>query len=114
MTKIPNSYKDEYVRSQIVKYVASLPTMSSGNRRLTALSQRVSLFRIGRFKTPKLGQLTYLTSLQDIMNIAKIHRFYSWDVRGWCSDKEEGILLNVDAFCKRVLSVTQILVTAPM
>ena len=35
------------------------------------------------------------------MNIAKIHRLYSWDVRGWCSDKKEGILLKVDAFKER-------------
>ena len=26
-------------------------------------------------------------------HIAKIHRQYSWDVRGCCSDKEEGIIL---------------------
>ena len=65
--------------------------MSSGNRRLTVLSQRVSLFRIGRFKTPKFLQFTCVTYLQDIVNIAKIHRLYSWDLRGWCSDKKEVI-----------------------
>ena len=32
------------------------------------------------------------------MYIAKIHRIYSWDVRGWCSDKKEGIFLSVDPF----------------
>ena len=75
--------------------------MSSGNCRLTALSQRVSLFRTQRFKTPKLGQLTYFTYLQNIVNIAKIHRLYSWDARGWCSDKKYGILLSVDASKKK-------------
>ena len=72
--------------------------MSSGNRRLTAISQRVLLFKTRRFKTPKFVQLACLTSLQDIVNIAKIHRLYSWDVRGGCSDKKEGILLSVDPF----------------
>ena len=87
-----------YVRAQIVKYAASLTTVSLGNRRLTANSQWVSLFRTPRFKTPKLDQLTDFISLQDIVNIAKIHRLYSWDVRGWCSDKKEGIILSVDTF----------------
>ena len=36
--------------------------------------------------------------LRDIVNIAKIHRWYSWDVRGWCSDKKEGIFLSADPF----------------
>ena len=80
----------------IVKNVASLITMSSGKCRLKALSQRVSLFQTRRFKTPKFGQLTYFTSLRDIVNIAKIHRLYSWVVRGWCSDEKEGLFLSVD------------------
>ena len=28
----------------------------------------------------------------------KIHRLYSWDVRGWSSDKKEWIFLSVDPF----------------
>ena len=72
----------------IVKDAVSLTTMSSGKHRLTALSQRVSLFRTRRYKTPKFGQLTYFTSFRDIVNIAKIDRLYSWDVRDWCSDEK--------------------------
>ena len=44
----------------------------------------------------KLGPLICSKSLWDIVNIAKIHRQYSWDIRGWCSQKEEGIFLSVD------------------
>ena len=32
------------------------------------------------------------------MIIAKIHRQYSWDVRGWCRDKKKGIYHSVDPF----------------
>ena len=33
------------------------------------------------YNTAKLGRLTCFKSLRDIVNIAKIHRQYSWDVR---------------------------------
>ena len=36
------------------------------------------------------------------MNIAKIHRHYSWDVRGWCSDWKEGIFLSVYPFEEKI------------
>ena len=32
------------------------------------------------------------------MNIAKIHRLYAWDVRGWCSDEKKVLFLSVDPF----------------
>ena len=79
-----------YVRSQmyhIFKDAASLITMSSENHRLTALSHRVSHFQTWRVNTSKLGELTCSTSLRNIMNIAKIHGYYSSDVWGWCSEK---------------------------
>ena len=83
----------------IVKDVASLITKSSENHSLAALSLQVSHLQTRRVTTPELGQLTCFTSLQDIMNIAKIRREYSWDVRGWCTDKRElGIFLSVDPF----------------
>ena len=62
------------------------------------LSQRATHSKTGRVSTAKLGRLTYFKSLRDIVNIAKIHRQYSWDVRGWCSVKKEGIFLSVDPF----------------
>ena len=79
----------------IVKDVASLITTLLENHSLTALSQLVSHFQTRRFNTYKLGQLT---SLRDIENIAKIHRQYSWDVRGRCTDTNEGIFLSVVPF----------------
>ena len=54
------------------------------------LFQRASHLKTGRVNTPKFGQLTCFKYLRDIVNIAKIHRHYSWDVRGLCSDKKEG------------------------
>ena len=54
------------------------------------LFQRASHLKTGRVNTSKLGQLTCFKSLREIVNIAKIHRHYSWDVRGWCGDKKEG------------------------
>ena len=56
------------------------------------------IFQTGWLKTAKLGQLTCSISLYDIVNIAKIRRQYSWDVRGWYTDKKEGIFFNVDPF----------------
>ena len=38
------------------------------------------------------------------MNIAKIHRLYSWDVRGWYSDRKEGIFLSVDPFKEKKIN----------
>ena len=75
--------------------------MSSAKRRLMALSQQVSLFRARRFKTPKFGQLTYFTSLRDIVKIVKIHRLCSWDVRGWCSDKKQRDFPRFGSFQKK-------------
>ena len=76
----------------IVKDIASLIRMSSENHHSLALSQRVSHLQTRRVNTSELGQLT---SLWDALNIAKIHRLYSFDVCGWCSDKKEGFLLGV-------------------
>ena len=59
---------------------------------------RATHFKTGRLNTFKLGRLTCSKSLRDIVNIAKIHRQYSWHVRGWCSDKKEGIFLSVETF----------------
>ena len=99
--KVFNSYQDKYVRSQmyhIVKDIASSIRMSSENHHSTALSKRVSHLETRRVNTSELGQLTCSTSLWDAMKIARIHRLYSFDVRGWCSDKKEGFLLAVDPF----------------
>ena len=82
----------------IVKDVASLITTSSEHHCLTALSQRASHFLTGRVYTSKLDQLPCFNFLRDIVNIAKIYRQYSRDVRGWCSDKKEGIFRSVDPF----------------
>ena len=40
------------------------------------------------------------------MKIAKIHMQYSWDGRGWCSDKKEGIFLSVDRFNEKIKSTS--------
>ena len=32
------------------------------------------------------------------MNIAEIHRLYSWDIRDWCSDIKEWNFISVDPF----------------
>ena len=45
-----------------------------------------------------LGLLCIIKFLLDIVNIAKIHRRYSRDVRIWCSDKKENIPLSVDPY----------------
>ena len=79
------------IRSQIyhiVKDVASLITTSSENDVFLA----GHTFETRRLNTAELGQL------RDIVNITKIHRQYSWDVRRWCSDKKEGIFLSVSPF----------------
>ena len=47
------------------------------------------------------GQLTGFESLRDIVNIAKIHWHYSWDDRGSCSDKKDGIFLSVYLFTEK-------------
>ena len=58
--------------------------------------------RTERVNTAKLGRLTCFESLWDIVNIAKIHRQYSWDVRGWCSSKKKIIIfVSVDPFKER-------------
>ena len=38
--------------------------------------------------TVELGRFPCFESLPYIVNIAKIQRFYSWDVSDWCSDKK--------------------------
>ena len=48
-----------------------------------------------------LSPQIYTEYLQDIVNIAKIHRQYSWDVRGWSSVIKEGIFLSVDPTKKK-------------
>ena len=53
-------------------------------------------FQNGEAQQAELGRLTCFKFLHDIVNIAKIQRQYSWDVRGWCGDKKEGIFLSVD------------------
>ena len=68
----------------IVKDVAFLITTSSGNDYFPSgshISKREG-------SKDKLSRLTCFKSLRDIVNIAKIHRQYSWDVRGWCSNKK--------------------------
>ena len=72
----------------IVEDVASLITKASENHRLTVLSCQASHFQTERVNTSKHGQLTCFKYLRDNVNIVKIHRQYSWDVRGWCSDKK--------------------------
>ena len=49
----------------------------------------------------KLAGLRCFKSFRDIVNIAKIHRQYSWDVHGWCTDKKEGIFRSVDPFIEK-------------
>ena len=81
----------------MVKEVASLIKC---HRKMTAFLTMltVTYFKTESLYTAKLGRLTCFISLRDIVNIAKIHRLYSWDVRGWCSDEKEGIFHSVDPF----------------
>ena len=71
----------------IVNDIASLNTTSLDNLAQQCFLNRPHIFKHEGFK-----------SLWDTKNIAKIHRRYSWDVHGWCSDKKEGIFLIVDPF----------------
>ena len=55
----------------------------------------VHTFQTRRLYIAELGQLTTTKCLRGIMNTAKT-RQYSCDVRGWRSDKKEGIFLSVE------------------